>query len=394
MPPRIVRDAPGGNHDATALDIPERQVLQGYPDDHFPYHQRILLICLGAARWLLATPTLDVYADNLEDEDLIPLERGAPFPVGNRPFFCFEILSAEVLRGLRARAIALASVLGVMNPTLASDDTDAVWVFADAAIKEFATPVPAPLLSGPNVALRASKGIVPVTVDGEVVDTFVERVIPDDMAEWIAEKRLGAGRDKRLTSLTVDDNAPVVLFREAVADMDQAATLHPLFAGGAFTTKEVVNSILASGLEPPAVTAAWETNSGVNPKSGLAFEHKVIMFTLWIMACRDRLDLFHSAAAEHLCRRLLQIERAVKKCPKAPEFAGLESVMEHVQDGTSSMVTPEFDKALAERQRTEAQFLKQDRLSREEAAHLETSRKAKAKAKGKGGKGGDAAVEQ
>lgn len=386
--PVLVRAAPGANHDALTLDVVEQQILIGFPLDHFPYHQRLLLIQIGPGRWIVCTPTWDVHAHDLTEEDVMPLGRNVGFPAAGRPFFAFGAPTEEQLRDMRSRAMALARVLGVSDPKLPTAVTDAQWYYADPALAEFGGLIPADSLSSGDGSFQGPVGLVLAPVDGVATWKFAQHVRDADLAQWIAEKRIGLGRDPRLTGLTIDPKHPVILFRDAVADMDRTAPLWMRFAGNSVTV-EMVDAMLASGIEPPALATLWEQQSGVNPKSSLAVEHRMLILALWLMACRDRLDLFHSASAEHISRRIIQIEKAVRKSPRAPDFEGLDAYAEHIKDGAGVLVTPQFDQHVAQRQKTENFLLKQQRQAREEATSLATAAKAKAKAKGKGGGKGD-----
>ena len=48
------------------LDIIERQVLEFFDDPAFPAHHRILLLPMGGSRWIVATPTMDIYMVDLD----------------------------------------------------------------------------------------------------------------------------------------------------------------------------------------------------------------------------------------------------------------------------------------------------------------------------------------
>ena len=102
------------------------------------------------------------------------------------------------------------------------------------------------------------------------------------------------------------------------------------------------------------------------------------------MAVRDRLDLRHSSAAEHVARRILQIQEAVEKCARAPEFSGLEDFMTHCSDSGAVISAPKFTAHIADRQKAKSTVLKQYRLAREET---EARRNEGNKAGKKGKKG-------
>ena len=106
--------------------------------------------------------------------------------------------------------------------------------------------------------------------------------------------------------------------------------------------------------------------SGLGNRSGLAVELRWLVFGLHMMATRDRLNLPRIATSEHFARRILQIQKATRRNPKAPDFTGLEAYTSHLGGGTAPMRTPAFDKFVMEAQKSQAFLLKQARLLREE----------------------------
>ena len=70
--------------------------------------------------------------------------------------------------------------------------------------------------------------------------------------------------------------------------------------------------------------------------------------------------------AEHIARRLLQIQKAIRSSPKAPTFDGLDAYLRHMPMASQAMRTPKFDAHVMETQKTEAFILKQARLEEEE----------------------------
>ena len=92
------------------------------------------------------------------------------------------------------------------------------------------------------------------------------------------------------------------------------------------------------------------------------------------------------AGCELLLRRLYQIELAVRKSPKSPDFDGLEFLLETAVDATGAAVLPSIAKWLGEAQHKEAFTLKQMRLWTEERASLD---KKKNKGGGRGSKEGE-----
>ena len=374
MPPVVVPNAPGAGHDHQTLDVPERQVLEAFREDIFMHHARLLMIHIANAVWIVATPTLDVYSADFAGEEVTPLRRASAFPLGERPFFTFAILTADELLGLRQRAQALAAVLGVAAAAIpAALATVHKWLFSDPAIVEFLTEVPTDLIEQgePNTVIREQMALIsrpdPANA-GQRLWTVAERVADGAKAQWVSEKREGAGRDPRLSSVAFDATKARPLFRDAVLGMNKAAGVDSGIFSGPSATVELVNGLILTGLEPPGYHATWERTSGVGPKSAVCREHQHLWMMIWYLAVVDRLDIFTNTAAEHTSRRILQIQKAVKKNPSSPDFTGLEVYGQHLMDSGGAISTSQFDAHVATTQKAEAFFLKQTRLAREEEA--------------------------
>ena len=101
----------------------------------------------------------------------------------------------------------------------------------------------------------------------------------------------------------------------------------------------------------------------------------------------DTLDGSNCACLELMARRALMIERAVKVNPKAPNFQGLQKMIEHSLDEGGGIATREFTKYMAEQAEAEGKVLKQQRLLREELASNHKKDKD-GKGDGKGSPGG------
>ena len=130
--------------------------------------------------------------------------------------------------------------------------------------------------------------------------------------------------------------------------------------------KDFLASIISSGLEPEGYHAQWRTNSGVNAKSGVCVEHGFLISALFMQVTYDRLDVYNIATTELLARRVLMIERAVKRNARQPDFEGLEAVLETCIDESGGLLLPKLDAWVGEQQRAEAQVLKAGRQWREE----------------------------
>ena len=407
----IVRPGADGNRRLT-LDIAERMCLIFFAADQYRWHMRVLVVRIAGARWIVCTPTWDIEVVDFADETLVPLRRAAAFPADARPAFVFRPSEATetLLATMRAEARAMGDVLGVQVVAVAANPaTDAFWLFADPAEELFNTVVPDGIVGNAEVCtLRESSGLV--LLDQGLDDerwTAIEHVKESDRGGWLAEKREGAGRDRRLARVENDGGNATrrPLFREAVAGMDRSAVPDANIFKGPAATVEIVDAVVSSGLEPTGFVSQWVVSSGVPPTSSAAREVTLLIHMLWMLACVDRVNLFALNGVEHIARRILQLQRACRRNPRAPDYEGLSAYMDHAADTTGQIRSTEFDRHISTVLEAEARILKQQRLNREETGY-ESQRtgggggssssggnpntplpKAKAKAKAKEGTG-------
>ena len=131
---------------------------------------------------------------------------------------------------------------------------------------------------------------------------------------------------------------------------------------GPSAAREVKHSQVASGMEPPAYVLQWRTTSGVNVQSGLAIEHGLWVEMLWLLTCHDLVTPLRLSCAELAARRILMIERVVRRNARNPSFDGLASYMAHSLDPHGDPRASQFANHIAEIQKTEAIIMKQNRL--------------------------------
>jgi len=84
------------------------------------------------------------------------------------------------------------------------------------------------------------------------------------------------------------------------------------------------------------------------------------------MMVTAQLNLCASVGVEKLCRYLYQIETAVAKNPKVPDFEDIEVVAGTTITSAGTLVLPEYSKYVTEVQKDEAYLLKNRRLWQEE----------------------------
>ena len=110
--------------------------------------------------------------------------------------------------------------------------------------------------------------------------------------------------------------------------------------------------------------------------SSVAREHFSLTEYLRVAIQFDQVDVTMLATAEAQARRLIQIEAAVRRSPKTPDFNGLEVMTQANADPSGAAVTTIFNTWVASQQKDLATIAKQGRLLREETAagdHSQTS---------------------
>ena len=389
----VVVGAPGAANAAhRTLDVEQRQVLIRMDEEAQRYWHHLLLHRVSGSTWITCDPHGDVVVEDLAGEEVVPLSRSAAFPVAGRPHLAFSETDEISMADIRSRAATLAEVHGI-SLAVTTVPLSAVWVFADSSHPLFATEVPSRVVADPARArVGGSVGICSADgPDGRGQEwTHMERVNRPDLARWTSDKREGAGRDPRLSSLHAPSSGHVrVLFRDAMAARSEEKIPDITIFEGPAAFPELAIAILRSGLEPQGFLASYLLTSGLNPKSSLAIELGHHLFAIWTFSVVDRLDPNQSATVEHIARRVLQIQKAVKRNPKNPDFEGLGEYMKHSADASQTLGAPAFDRHVAEKQKVEGMILKQQRLQREEVEHDNKHRKPAKGGKPEGGKGQD-----
>ena len=370
-----------------SLDIEEKQVLVYYENDAIDWHHRILVRRLDGTKWIWITPDYDVQVVDVAEVDMKPLGRSERYPDECRPVYTFPLpLDEAALASARLESRRLVEIVGVVTPAVVqSSASQSRWLYADVASDRFGEPVEdSAYLPGSELAVRGALGLWRPPESDEDSWEFVERVDVKDEAQWKREKRAGPGRDPRLAG-DPEGVAGVVVLRDQLA-LFKPVDREPWPFKGPRAVAELMKGIASGGHELNTYGQFWVRQSGMNPRSAAATELLSCLNGLHLMVATDLYDPLNSSAAEHLSRRILQIQKAVRRNPTAPDFTGLEAYMSHAQDLGGSILTVDFDRYVADIQKGEAAVLKQGRLLREEA---EADGKQK-----KGGKPGDKPAEK
>ena len=354
-----------------ALNIAEPEVLVWFGDDpRLQWHHRVLLRRIRESTWVVASPELELSVSDLAEEELLPFARASPVPaaaVGNAHLFR-ELGEAE-LDALHAGAERLAVVLGgaVQAEPVGDDGERARWRQADPGRDGFGLEIPSGVMDNPELhVVRSSVGVARIGTCW----IHIERVLDSDLEAWRSNKQCGGGRDPRLAS-----GPPSTGGRRFLGLSSAVAGFRPmeLVTGrpdwpftGPRASSEVLVGIRGTGHELNTYFDLYMTRSGLHAGSHVAHELKMLLLMLFMLVSYDHLDVTNLAVGELMCRRVVQLQRAVRANPRAPDFTGLHKMIEHSMDEGGGIATQAFTAHMSSLAEADARILKQNRLLREE----------------------------
>ncbi|CAK0888003.1 unnamed protein product, partial [Prorocentrum cordatum] len=370
---------------ARTHDVPERQILVDFFDDPngFRWHMRLLVLATpNPGQWICSTPDLSIQFIDVTTHRVIPLTRDSEFPRRVRgEVYAFDPLTPEELQQVRREAKELLAVYGLTGGADAQPEGGR-WMIADPAHPGFGDALPAAALAdADSLIIRGDRGLACVDEDW----LAVERVLDEDLDNWRLLKSTGAGRDRRILGDERVNGVPVLSLTAAARASSKALRPGWPFRGDA-CAQELVMALVAAGIVFIARHLDWRTKSGVSATSGVCRTHRRICEGLDQAICYDQLDFANCAVIEHLARWLYEVESAVRRNPKVPDFTNLDGIFAAPMAEDGRMQLPTFSKWVSSLRRDEAQIMKQERLW-SEGRGIDH-----AKHKGKGGKGssGDA----
>jgi hypothetical protein len=225
------------------------------------------------------------------------------------------------------------------------------------AIEAFGNPVPAVVHTSPDRFLvRGSVALA------KIVD------------EWMFAEYVNVGSP----SARLDDGRPSDILNDQMPELRKAkiTLVGDPFDGAPPALGALLTGIVASGNECVPYHQHWVRTSGISPHAAIATEHSALFSILSLMICFDLLNVLSLTSAELVARRILTIERAVKRSAKSPDFEGLDVLSSNQFDSNEGVLTRVFDKYISEIQKNDDIVLKQQRSYREKA-EAGTKRKGK-----------------
>ena len=154
----------------------------------------------------------------------------------------------------------------------------------------------------------------------------MELVAEDKVDEWKHAKSNGGAVDRRVLALTRDsDKRPYVDEASAVAKWRSLKIEHWPHEGPSVTMEYFI-SLRSSGHTLAQHYFDFLRKAGVQEKGGIAREYKAIIEAVRLFLSFDQLHMTAPAGIEAMMRRLVAIEMAVSRSPKAPDGDGLDVV--------------------------------------------------------------------
>ena len=359
------------------LNIKEAQVLLHVPDDvdGVTWHRRVLVLQIRGGKWVSLDPEHELCMLDLDTSDYILLDRNVDSPSEKySDTFCFEITTQAEMVAFRKRARTFLALHGDGGVEAAEQ----VWVVSDPRDEYFGKVVPQSAVDDSEMIVDGgSKGIV----EHEDEFRFVEQVSKSELTDLLKKWR-ASDSDIRILKVQRDAagsrNRPlsdaVPFYTEEKVD-DWPHTGDRAF-------REASDAVLRTAQGWKAYHTRWRMDSGIMTGSSLCHEHETLCEAFRLGHEVDQLNCSNVCAFELLMRRMIQIEMAVSRNSKAPDFTGLSVVLSSVTDGSGAVQTKGFHKWVADKNFARASIMKSERLYHEERA---TARK-QVKGAPKGGK--------
>ena len=145
--------------------------------------------------------------------------------------------------------------------------------------------------------------------------------------------------------------------------------------------KEASDAVLRTSQNWKTYHLTWKQESGVASGSSLCHEHEVLCEAFRFGHEVDQINASNLCSFELLMRRMIQIEMAVSRNSKAPDFTGLSVVLSSVVDGSGAIQTKGFHKWVSDKNESRPRMLKSEQLYHEERA--QARKKSKGDPKGR-----------
>ena len=273
----------------------------------------------------------------------------------------------------------MAEFYGFVIPANYSAAGQQSWRISDVRSSHYGELVPPEATNDPD-AFVARDAVALVKVDGHWLHAVrieeknvggpTVRGAPQPVISWDSYRQLGSGssaRDAMLLGDERDSRGVRYLDFRAAVERSRPEVFKGFPLSGPHVAPELAIAIRDAG--QPGFEAhhlAWVTRSGAGDKCAAVRDHRLWSLVLSLGTCFDQYDFANSSAMELAARRLTQIETAVKRNPKFPDYEGLDGMLEASVDSSGVAYAPAFTSWFAEKRRSQATIMKADRQYREE----------------------------
>ena len=374
--------------------------ILNYGERPTTWHMRVLLAPTTDDNWVILTPDLDVYEEQMsrDNPDLVGFHHCGPdgalpprIHVGS--VYAFAPLTPQALRGYMAQGRAEAAQIlsergapavgatqeqpaaGVVGepagaPAAAADPND-TWIAAEDGVAykkgDVISTDPAPLPVG-HVRL-GDKGVIP---DGS--GFLLVRKVP---ASEVFKHKM---HDIRVLPVTFDGRG--VRRKEFTTAVSQMNDDPPLGGGlqlaGPSSALKLLKDMRDQQFTPSTFHEHWIRSSEIPKGDRSIYEHEVLSRILDSMILVDQLNIPALQSAELIFRRLQVIRQAHKASPGNPDYSSADHYMGWKYKKVAAGVDSDLSAYVANELKSEATILKEARKAREEQ---------QARRRGKGPKG-------
>ncbi|CAK0822647.1 unnamed protein product, partial [Prorocentrum cordatum] len=361
----------------TLEDVDELQILAHYEDDAagLRYHHRVLFTKVAAGRWIIGTPDGDVYEEDFNGVEVRPLARNGAFPVdlaGMMYVFRGPQRAAARIATMREQARGIAEVLGVAPAPGAGGVAGSSWRVADPSSAEFDQVITAAELADSTEDRDDGIKVQRLALISGVTQ-LVELVKDTDHDAWFARKRPGlpggASGDLRLLGNFFNSAQRRVLPPAKAIELVTPKTFADWPHPGPKATQEFLESVLENGGDLQVWLNAFMRKSGVSENSSVAHELWNLVQIVRLGISYDQIDPTNLACIEQAVRRIHEIQQAIRRNPKHPDFTGLDIGTTGSCDEIGGARLHSFDSWLSSKQKEEAKTMEAQRKWREELAN-------------------------
>ena len=353
------------------LDLPEKQVLIDYFDDPDGYlwHHRLLVEPTPVAGvWIGCTPDFGIERIDLNAHRVRMLTRNTPFPndlAGTVYVFDHDLPHEDYLR-IKQQCRDLMNVLGIAAPAAPAPAAPGAWRVADPSASCFADEVPAQIVADDTQFMQPPDQ---ANADYPSALAFIDEtwmhchyVSPEKLDVWRRSRVCGLGHDDRLLADVRDLSGARFMPFPRASELIHSVTTASFPLGGSRAASEYILALRSANMEFMSHHTDFIHRSGISHSSGSARAHRRTSEALSHMLTRDLCNLGVLSSAEVLIRYLVEIETAVARNPRCPDYQDLEVMATTHLNATGGLVVPSYQAYVAGLQRDEAFLLKQRRL--------------------------------